>query len=155
MANIITYGELAYTNKQLRLIQEHFSKVGVESLILTSDKADDQKSAGVRLCTMHRAKGLEFKAVAVPFMSNALFPPKWLLDKAIDEADKEDTETQLKALLHVAATRAKGFLRVSWSGERSIRSFSYINRMQRGIVTNHSCALLDLDLLKALRNEYR
>ncbi len=112
-------GVLAFTNKQLRLIQEQFSKAGIESLILTSDKADDQKSAGVRLCTMHRAKGLEFKAVAIPFMSSAQFPPKWLLDKAIDEADREDSEVQFKSLLHVAATRAKAFLRVSWSGEPS------------------------------------
>ncbi len=112
-------GVLAFTNKQLRLIQEQFSKAGVESLILTSDKADDQKSPGVRLCTMHRAKGLEFKAVAIPFMSSAQFPPKWLLDKTIDEADREDTEARFKSLLHVAATRAKVFLRVSWSGEPS------------------------------------
>ena len=112
-------GVLAYTNKQLKLIQEQFAKAGIESLILTSDKTDDQKSPGVRLCTMHRAKGLEFKAVAIPFMSSAQFPPKWLLDKTIDEADREDTEVQFKSLLHVAATRAKAFLRVSWSGKAS------------------------------------
>ena len=112
-------GVLAFTNKQLRLVQDQFSKAGIETLILTSDKADDQKSAGVRLCTMHRAKGLEFKAVAIPFMSSTKFPPKWLLDKAVDEADREDTELQFKSLLHVAATRAKAFLRVSWSGTAS------------------------------------
>ena len=100
-------------------IQQHLSKASVESPILTSDKADDQTTPGVRLCTMHRAKGLEFKAVAIPFMSNSLFPPKWLLDRAVDDADQEDIEAQLKALLHVAATRAKGFLRVSWAGKRS------------------------------------
>ena len=112
-------GVLAYRNDQIEIIQKRLSEAGVESLILTSDKADDQTNAGIRLCTMHRAKGLEFKAVAIPFMSNTLFPPTWLLDKAVDEADREDMEGQLKALLHVAATRAKGFLRVSWSGQRS------------------------------------
>ena len=112
-------GVLAFTNKELKLIKEQFSKAGIESLKLTSDKADDQKDAGVRLCTMHRAKGLEFKAVAIPFISSVKFPPKWRLDKAIDEADKEDMKVQFKSLLHVAATRAKAFLRVSWSGEPS------------------------------------
>ena len=87
--------------------------------MLTSDKADDQKNTGVRLCTMHRSKGLEFKAIAIPFMSSSKFPPKWLLDRAIDEADREDLELQYKSLLHVAATRAKAFLRVSWSGAPS------------------------------------
>ena len=112
-------GVLAHTNNQVKDIQKHLSNAGVDSLILTSDKADDQTNTGIRLCTMHRAKGLEFKAVAIPFMSNPLFPPKWLLDKAVDDADQEDTEGQLKALLHVAATRAKAFLRVSWAGEPS------------------------------------
>jgi superfamily I DNA/RNA helicase len=72
-------------------IQQHLSKASVESLILTSDKADDHTTSGVRLCTMHRAKGLQFKTVAIPFTSNSLFPPKYLLDKAVDDADQEDT----------------------------------------------------------------
>ena len=112
-------GILCHTNKQLKLVEESFSAHGIDTLKLSSEKADVRSNPGVRLCTMHRAKGLEFKAVAIPFMSNNQFPPKWLLDKAIDEADKEDLEGQLKSLLHVAATRAIGHLRVSWSGVQS------------------------------------
>lgn len=112
-------GILAFTNKQLKDIQESLGARGVQTVILTSDKADDRTTPGVRLCTMHRAKGLEFKAVAIPFMAASLYPPKWLLDKAVDEADREDIEAQLKSLLHVAATRAKGHLRASWSGNES------------------------------------
>ena len=112
-------GILCHTNKQLNLVEESFSAWGICTLKLSTDKADERSNPGVRLCTMHRAKGLEFKAVAIPFMSNNQFPPKWLLDKAVDEADKEDLEAQLKSLLHVAATRAIGHLRVSWSGEES------------------------------------
>ena len=112
-------GILCHTNKQLKLVEESFLAHGIDTLKLSSEKADVRSNPGVRLCTMHRAKGLEFKAVAIPFMSNNQFPPKWLLDKAIDEADKEDLEGQLKSLLHVAATRAIGHLRVSWSGVQS------------------------------------
>ena len=112
-------GILCHTNKQLQLVEDCFSSRGISTLKLSTDKADERGKPGVRLCTMHRAKGLEFKAVAIPFMSNNQFPPKWLLDKAIDEADKEDMEGQLKSLLHVAATRAIGHLRVSWSGVQS------------------------------------
>lgn len=112
-------GILCHTNKQLQLVEDCFSARGISTLKLSTDKADERGKPGVRLCTMHRAKGLEFKAVAIPFMSNNQFPPKWLLDKAIDEADKEDMEGQLKSLLHVAATRAIGHLRVSWSGVQS------------------------------------
>lgn len=112
-------GILAHRNKQLNVIQEKLFEANIKSLILTSDKADDQKDSGVRLCTMHRAKGLEFKAVAIPFISKSLFPADWVLNEAVDAADLEDIEAQLKSLLHVAATRAKGFLRVSWSGNPS------------------------------------
>lgn len=112
-------GILAFRNQQLHDLRDCLSKAGIQAVILSSDKADDRSSAGVRLCTMHRAKGLEFKAVAIPFISASLFPPKWRLDQAVDEADREDIEAQLKSLLHVAATRAKGHLRVSWSGTPS------------------------------------
>src|ERR1700675_2745401 len=72
---------------------------------------------GVRLTTMHRAKGLEFNAVAIPFLSKATFPPYAALKAAVDEVDRRNILQQQQALLHVAATRAKKVLRVSWSGE--------------------------------------
>ena len=112
-------GVLAHTNKQLKELREYLSGAGIDTYLLTTDKVDDQSQPGIRLCTMHRSKGLEFKAVAIPFMSSTLFPPKWLLDSTVDEADREDNESHLKSLLHVAATRAHGHLRVSWSGDKS------------------------------------
>lgn len=36
---------------------------------------------------------------------------------AVDSADREDIVMQYRSLLHVAATRAKKALRVSWSGK--------------------------------------
>ena len=65
---------------------------------------------------MHRAKGLEFFAVAIPFLSDGTFPPLGALRSAVDAADREDIITQHRSLLHVAATRAKKALRISWSG---------------------------------------
>ncbi len=65
---------------------------------------------------MHRAKGLEFFAVAMPFLSESVFPPPGALKSAVDAADREDIVTQYRSLLHVAATRAKKALHVSWSG---------------------------------------
>ena len=121
-------GVLAFTNRQLAEIQESLSTHSVETMLLSPDKADDRSESGVRLCTMHRSKGLEFKAVAIPFMSVSLFPPEWLLSKAVDAADQEDIEARLKSLLHVAATRAKGHLRVSWSGGPS----PFIAETERG-----------------------
>ncbi len=44
---------------------------------------------------------------------------RWLRDSSVDDADREDQSLQLKALLHVAATRAKEHLRISWAGRKS------------------------------------
>jgi superfamily I DNA/RNA helicase len=87
----------------------------VETVVLQSG-ADDRSVPGVRITTMHRAKGLEFFAVAIPFLSESGFPPQGALKSAVDDADREDIVNQYRSLLHVAATRAKKALRVSWSG---------------------------------------
>ena len=90
---------------------------------LTSDhrpsRADERNQSGVRLCTMHRAKGLEFHSVAIPFLSKTGFPPVQALRAAVDEIDLRNIIQQQKSLIHVAATRAKRVLRVSWSGNPS------------------------------------
>lgn len=88
---------------------------GVETVTLQSG-ADDRSVPGVRIATMHRAKGLEFFAVAIPFLSETTFPPPGVLRSAVDAADREDIVIQYRSLLHVAATRAKRELRISWSG---------------------------------------
>lgn len=91
----------------------------VETVILKAGTADDRSVPGVRITTMHRAKGLEFFAVAIPFLSETSFPPGGALNTAIDAADRADIINQSRSLLHVAATRAKQNLRISWCGTRT------------------------------------
>jgi superfamily I DNA/RNA helicase len=99
-------------------IQVAFRAAGIDTVILQSG-ADDRTVPGVRITTMHRAKGLEFFAVAIPFLSETAFPPPGALKASVDAADREDIRVQYRSLLHVAATRAKKALRVSWSGTAS------------------------------------
>jgi superfamily I DNA/RNA helicase len=89
---------------------------GIDAVVLQAGTADDRAVPGVRITTMHRAKGLEFFAVAIPFLSEATFPPAGALRSAVDAADRTDIINQYRSLLHVAATRAKKALRISWSG---------------------------------------
>lgn len=96
-------------------VQAALRAAGIETVMLQSG-ADDRSVPGIRITTMHRAKGLEFFAVAIPFVSEAAFPPPGALRAAVDPADQEDIVMQYRSLLHVAATRAKKALRVSWSG---------------------------------------
>lgn len=109
-------GVLCARRKDVERVREALRAAKVETVVLQSG-ADDRSIPGVRITTMHRAKGLEFFAVAIPFLSDTAFPPPGALRAAVDAADREDIVTQYRSLLHVAATRAKKALRVSWSGE--------------------------------------
>lgn len=110
-------GILCSTRAGTERVRESLSAAGTPVVMLQAGAADDRSTAGVRVATMHRAKGLEFVAVAIPFMSEGTFPPPVAVNAAVDEADKADTINQFRSLLHVAATRAKTALRVSWSGK--------------------------------------
>ncbi|MDQ0456971.1 hypothetical protein QO005_003316 [Rhizobium paknamense] len=67
------------------------------------------------LGTYHSAKGLEFDAVLLPYLSDSLFPdPAQVADFGKDEADANDGR-----LLYVGVTRAKTDLIITFQGERS------------------------------------
>jgi superfamily I DNA/RNA helicase len=111
-------GVLCARRSDVVRVSEALRAGGIETVTLQAG-ADDRSIPGVRVTTMHRAKGLEFFAVAIPFVSDSAFPPPGALKAAVDAADREDIVTQYQSLLHVAATRAKRALRVSWSGTPS------------------------------------
>ncbi len=68
--------------------------------------------------TMHRAKGLEFTHVLLFGVAEGAIPrsPK---DYETSEQDKADAMLRERALLYVAATRARDVLAVTWNGKRS------------------------------------
>lgn len=109
-------GVLVRTRRQADQVMEAIATAGLAGLLLSNASADDRKAPGLRVTTMHRSKGLEFAAVALPFLSDGTFPPKGMLKAAVDAADLREMVEREKSLLHVAATRAKKVLRVSWSG---------------------------------------
>jgi len=112
-------GVLAVTNALADEVCQELGLRGINTLRLSATTGDDRTKPGVRVTTMHRAKGLEFFAVALPFLSEGEFPPKFALQNAVDAADLEDIHSQFRSLLHVAATRAKKALLVSWTGRPS------------------------------------
>jgi len=74
---------------------------------------------GIQLGTMHRAKGLEFKAVLVLDASDGCLPSKGALRASDDPADREAALERERQLLYVAMTRARDLLRVTWSSTPS------------------------------------
>ncbi len=69
---------------------------------------------GVNLLTYHRAKGLEWDAVALPMMEDGSLP----IRQAFDDDALLDEE---RRLLYVGITRARVHLLISWAAERETR----------------------------------
>lgn len=109
-------GILCCRRTDVERVQNALRAAGIAHVVLQAGSADDRVRPGVRITTMHRAKGLEFFAVAIPFLAESAFPPAGALNAAVDPVDTSDIIDQYRSLLHVAATRAQKTLRISWSG---------------------------------------
>ncbi len=107
----------ARSKKLLEPVREQLVAAGLAALPL--DRSGDDDRPGVRLGTMHRAKGLEFKAVFVADASKAHLPPPWLLNQASDPQDLRETRDRERHLFYVSMTRARDELVVTWVGEPS------------------------------------
>lgn len=67
----------------------------------------------VSVGTMHLAKGLEFRAVAVMACDDEVIPSQERIERVADEADLEEVYNTERHLLYVACTRARDHLLVS------------------------------------------
>ena len=70
-------------------------------------------SGSVAVGTMHLAKGLEFRAVAVVACDDEVLPLQSRMESVGDEADLEEVYTSERHLLYVACTRARDHLLVT------------------------------------------
>ncbi|HEY9474387.1 MAG TPA: 3'-5' exonuclease [Mycobacteriales bacterium] len=89
---------------------------GLDVLVLGPDTSDDPKRPGVRVATMHRAKGLEFQAVALVRVEEGTIPVPSPV--AADGGDHDHLQ-QERCLLYVAGSRARERLSVTWTGKPS------------------------------------
>jgi superfamily I DNA/RNA helicase len=67
----------------------------------------------VAICTMHLAKGLEFRAVVVMACDEDVLPLQERIESVSDDADLEDMYMTERHLLYVACTRARDSLLVT------------------------------------------
>lgn len=80
--------------------------------VLLDDKVETV-SGQVAIGTMHLAKGLEFRAVAVMACDDEIIPLQRRVQTVADEADLEDVYNTERHLLYVACTRARDHLLVT------------------------------------------
>ncbi len=116
---LMNMGVLCARNKDAKIVEDYLRAADIATVVIKPSQADDRSVEGIRIATMHRAKGLEFHSVAIPFLSDELFPPGGARKNVVDEVDVADMISRHRSLLHVAATRAKQNLRISWVNDPS------------------------------------
>ncbi len=98
---------VARTNNLLKQYEGALKAQGKETCFIRRSEAEDQSKKGVRLATMHRVKGLEFDRVIIVGVNDGIVPLENSRYQSSDQVIKKETETHERALLYVAATRAK------------------------------------------------
>ena len=73
----------------------------------------DTQAGRVSICTMHLAKGLEFRAVVVMACDDEIVPLQERIEAVADDADLEEVYNTERHLLYVACTRARDHLLVT------------------------------------------
>jgi len=77
------------------------------------DETVEGKSGYVSVCTLHLAKGLEFRAVVVMACDDEVIPLQERIESAADDSDLEEVYQTERHLLYVACTRARDHLLVT------------------------------------------
>jgi superfamily I DNA/RNA helicase len=109
----------ARTKRAVEKLDGLLKAEGFATRVINADESDDPSDPALRLATMHRVKGLEFDQVFLPGLTADQLPLRRVLDDCPDQLSKEQFEQQERSLLHVAATRAKKRVVVSFSGQPS------------------------------------
>lgn len=113
-------GDIAVFTRTNQLAEEVAAALSAEQIpVLRLGREATLTEPGVRIGSMHRAKGLEFKAVLVAGVSTSYLPHPRSLQNVTDPKDQEEVVEQERRLLYVAMTRARDELVVTWSGEPS------------------------------------
>ena len=98
-------------------IVERLNAADVPASAVGTHSSEEGLADVVRVMTMHRGKGLEYRAVALVKVSDGLLPAPFVSSLAGEE--QEAALQRERNLLYVAGSRARELLAVTWSGKPS------------------------------------
>lgn len=104
-------GVFVRSDAQLARAQAAVSAAGLPYKVL--DEHAETTSGHVSIATMHLAKGLEFRAVAVMACDDEVIPLQERIETVGDDADLQEVYDTERHLLYVACTRARDQLLVT------------------------------------------
>ena len=100
------FGVFVRSSAQLNRARDAIKGAGLSFKIL--DDHVETTSGHVSIGTMHLAKGLEFRAVAVMACDDEIFPLQERIETVGDDADLREVYDTERHLLYVACTRVTG-----------------------------------------------
>ncbi len=104
-------GVFVRSDKELDRAKTAVKKADISFKVL--DENVDTIHGQVSICTMHLAKGLEFRAVVVMACDDEIVPNQERIENITDESDLEEVYNTERHLLYVACTRARDFLLIT------------------------------------------
>ena len=119
--NGVSLTDICVVARTKKLVDDYialFTRAGIRSYAVKRNKADDRSFDGLRVATMHRVKGLEFKYVFIAAVNNRIIPLSSAINKA-DAISEEESITSEKCLLYVAMTRAQKGVYITSYGRKS------------------------------------
>ena len=105
------FGVFVRSTEQLKRARAAVEVAGMAFKIL--DEHVETSSGYVSICTMHLAKGLEFRAVVVMACDDEVIPLQERIETVGDDADLKEVYDTERQLLYVACTRARDHLLVT------------------------------------------
>jgi len=96
---------------QLDRARAAVTEAGIAFKIL--DENVETTSGNISICTMHLAKGLEFRAVVVMACDDEIIPLQERIETVGDDADLQEVYDTERHLLYVACTRARDCLLIT------------------------------------------
>jgi len=105
------FGVFVRSTGQLERAQAAVKESGLPSKIL--DDHVETTSGHVSICTMHLAKGLEFRAVGVMACDDEIIPLQERIQTVGDDAELQEVYDTERHLLYVACTRARDHLLIT------------------------------------------
>jgi superfamily I DNA/RNA helicase len=105
------FGVFVRSPAQLDRARAAVTESGMPFKIL--DEHVETTSGHISICTMHLAKGLEFRAVVVMACDDEIIPLQERIETVGDDADLQEVYDTERHLLYVACTRARDYLLVT------------------------------------------
>src|ERR1019366_6448912 len=111
------FGLFVHSPGQLSRAQAAVKESGLAFKVL--DVHVETTSGHVSIATMHLAKGLEFRAVAVMACDDEIIPLQERIETVGEDSDLQEVYDTERHLLYVACTRARDHLLIASAGPAS------------------------------------